>query len=386
MSRVMMRWCRGKAAWLLAAMLLAPAVAAAVDVTAEVLKLLKGNVEEQVLLTYIAGNDAPGDLNADQIIELKKAGATSAVLMALMKGGGSDFPFDLTDEHTVGKPVQHAAMAVYPVLRKGPVSVSTYLTLDEATDAKTIAIAEQGDGAVPVVVISNNGKLPVYISAGEVIYGGKQDRMIAYDVIVDAGKKLTVEVRCVEQGRWSGRNQDFASSKAMGGKRSRAAAQFKQQHDVWNEVAAQNSTVDGSAGTTSYKASLTKIDEGTEYAGYAGALMPALTGRNVVGMVVAIDGKVESIDIFGGPGLFEKLREKLLKAAVLDATSTTDEGKSAPGREAILQFYRTAMAADSEELKAYSGNRNAARKADHADTNENFDNAGKLLHRSLLAH
>lgn len=365
---------------------LCSAAQAETAVTDEVVKLLKASVGEDVILSFIRDKGAPAELDADRIIELKKAGATSAVLMALMKGSGAEFPFDLDGEHTVDKPGTHGAISVYPICRRGPVSVETYLTLDEATGAKIIKISEKGDGSVPVVVISNSGALPLYISAGEVIYGGKQDRMIAYDVIVEPGRDLTVEVRCVEQGRWSGRSQTFASAKAMGNKRTRAAVQFKNQGEVWREVAAQNRKLRASSGTGSYKASLSKSEVSESYSALASRVLPGLSGRHVVGMVVAVNGKVEAIEIFGAPGLFAKLKEKLLKSYVLDAQGVKDEKRTAPGKGEILDFYRKTMAAQAKELKKYGKNTNAARRAPHADANENFDSDGRLLRRSMLAN
>ena len=171
----------------------------------EVLKLLKANVGEEVVLAYLAREGAPAALTADGMVDLKKAGATPAILLALLggrkAGADGDFPFDLDKDHQVAKPVTHKLMAVYPILRKAPTMVGAYLTLEEATQQKSITVQEKGGGSVPVVVVVNSGRLPVYISAGEIIIGGKQDRVVAHDILVKPGVEVTVDVRCVEQGR-----------------------------------------------------------------------------------------------------------------------------------------------------------------------------------------
>ena len=217
-----------------------------VTVLKEVKKLLKAKVSEDVILAYLKKTQTTFNLSADEIIALKKAGATDAILKALIGetpvGAQDDFPFDLDETHQVGAPIAEGPMAVFPVYRKGPSAIESYLTLDEAIDQKVIILTEKGSsGSVPLVIIKNTGSLPIYISAGEVIIGGKQDRMVSYDVIIKPGKEMTVEVRCVEHGRWHAeRSANFSSGKSMGSLKTRTAVQYKDQGEVWSEVAKEN--------------------------------------------------------------------------------------------------------------------------------------------------
>lgn len=301
------------------------------SIVKEVEKLLKAKVGEDVIVSFIESKGKPAAVSAEEILELKAAGATDPVLIALLGGkrqGG--FPFDLDEQHQVQAPVVQGPLAVYPVLRKGPASVGTYVTLDEATERRIITITEKEGGEVPVVVIRNAGPLPVYISAGEVIMGGKQDRMIAHDVLVEPGKEIVVEVRCVEQGRWHGVNASFRSANALGGGKARFSVQFRSQGDVWHDVAAQNQAAGAQSPSGTYLAALSKPEVEAKYQGYARLVMPGLDGRNVVGAVVAINGEVQSIDIFASPSLFERMKEKIVKAAVLDVIGLKDSGAAPP--------------------------------------------------------
>lgn len=356
------------------------------NVIDEVTKLLNAQVASPVIEHYIEKHGPPETLTADQIVTLKKAGATEAILLALMSAKGSSYPFDLDDGHTVGKPITHGMMAVYPIYRKGPATVAQYLTLDEATDRKIITITEKGSGSVPVVILVNNGDLPIYISAGEVVLGGKQDRIVAYDVLVQPKKKMTIEVRCVEQGRWAGSKKAFVSAKAMGNKGSRLAAQFKSQRDVWAAVSENNSRASVQPSTGTYKATLTKGEVQKSAKAYAVAVLPKLTGRHLVGMIVAINGKVHSIDIFGNPGLFQKMKEKLLKSYVLDTIGVKDAKATPPTPEHILSFYNKTMELEAKKGKQYDANRNTRRVGKEASANESLDVDGHLLHRNFLAH
>jgi len=378
---------------LLAAALCLPSCAPAgdADVVKEVTKLLKAQVGETVVLSYIQKEGAPAKLNADAIVDLKKAGASDAVILALMGGAvavpvaSGDYPFDLDENHQVLKPVIHGPMAVFPIVRKGPAVKGDYLTLDEAVNQKLVTIREKGDGSVPIVIIVNNGKLPIYISAGEIIIGGKQDRIISYDVIVHPSRELPVEVRCVEHGRWQGGQVEFSSSPVMGGRATKSAAQFADQATVWREVAEQNETLAAESSTGSYKASLTKPEIEKAYEEYAKAILSTLEDRNVVGMIVAINGKVHAIEIFGSPRLFAQLKGKLLKGYVLDAMGEKDEKAPPPAKDKIVSFYQDTMKAQAQELKKYDENTNMKRESGAANASECLDKDGGSLHRSLLA-
>jgi len=357
----------------------------------EIIKLLKADVAEEVILAYIEKKGAPEELSASRIVDLKKAGATKGVLMALLGAEAGirmpgRYPFDLDENHEVGEPATRGLMAVFPILRKTPATVGEYLTLDEAMGRKVIKIEEKGGGSVPVVIIINTGRLPIYISAGEVIIGGKQDRMISHDIVILPGKEVTVDVKCVEKGRWHGPRVHFESAQAMGGLAARKAVQFAGQSEVWDEVAAQNVAAGAESSTGSYKAALTDPDVKRRYRELAEAMLPHLEGRRVVGMVVAVNGKVHAIEMFGSPALFSRMKEKLLKSYVLDTLGMQDQHANPPDKEAILSFYRSTMKERAEELKKYKENTNFKREAREATANDCVDAQGQLLHRSLLAH
>ena len=372
-----------------AAMLFIAGTAFAQDsqVAREVLRLLKADVGQDVIVSYLATRQGDERASADDLVLLKKAGANEAILLALLGklDSGSGFPFELDAQHEVLAPVIKGPLAVYPVVRKGPASVTEFLTLDEALDQRVITVREKDGGSVPVVVISNIGRLPIYLSAGEVVLGGKQDRMVAFDVLIERGRTMDIEVRCVEKGRWHGDKDEFSSAKAMGGRSTRVAAQFKYQEDVWHEVAEQNAHVGVSARSSTYNEALSKSDVEHEYNRYARSVIPALVGRQVVGMIVAVNGKVQTLDIFAFPSLFAKMKEKLLKAAVLDVIGIEDKMVRPAGREEIMSFYKRTVESKAEEGKTYSDNRNVRRENSTAIMNESSDSVGQMLHRGCYA-
>ena len=62
-------------------------------------------------------------------------------------------------------------------------------------------------------VLVNNSKRPLLLLAGEIVTGGKQDRVIAKDRIVPAGgDPVDLSVFCIEPGRWTESSEKFGAT------------------------------------------------------------------------------------------------------------------------------------------------------------------------------
>src|SRR5277367_948021 len=165
-------------------------------------------------------------------------------------------------------PVTYENISIFPVVASSEQDTSAFLTLDEGLSSGEIIVSEQGAAglartrdpqrrptpdynsgpAVNQLVLVNRSKRPLLLLAGELVSGGKQDRIIAKDRIVAPGADpLPLDVFCVEHGRWSAGSQ-FTEAKTIVHPSVRENAAVKQkQADVWASVA-QGSNVSGSAG------------------------------------------------------------------------------------------------------------------------------------------
>jgi hypothetical protein len=223
---------------------------------------------------------------------------------------------------------------------------------------RNIAVQEQvaiaGDGAeVNKVLVTNNSGKTLVLIAGEFILGGKQDRIVGHDCIVSSNNTpVPIDVFCVEHGRWqassiersrsgSGRGSNggmgsgepetiafIAATEVMAAPNVRANAQAKKsQSDVWSEVADKVSKnhVSTSTGTLNSVYSDKKVS--ARLNDYQRAIKVKFADKNIVGAVVAINGKLLSADVFASPQLFQAYQEKLLKSYALEAISA-DKGKS----------------------------------------------------------
>ena len=148
------------------------------------------------------------------------------------------------DDYVVSGPYGHANLAVYLVHGEDRIKGKTFLTLEEALAQKKVTVHETGN--VSELAIENVSLTEeVYVQSGDIVKGGKQDRVIAHDFIVPAKSgKMPIASFCVEQGRWRQRGGEsvaaFSESNAQLATRALkyAAKKSGSQEEVWQEVAA----------------------------------------------------------------------------------------------------------------------------------------------------
>jgi hypothetical protein len=201
------------------------------------------------------------------------------------------------------------------------------------------------------LVLVNRSKRPLLLLAGELVSGGKQDRIIAKDrIVAPFGDPLPLDVFCVEHGRWSA-GSAFNEAKTIVHPSVRENAAINQkQAEVWAAVtggsnvsaragsataalpkvsaAEINETVTVEAQTQSY----TKIYESRRVGSSVDTVVAemqrrfrretaGLKGERVVGVVVAYGGEVAWSDIFASSELFDAYWSKLLRSYAVEAVA-----------------------------------------------------------------
>lgn len=256
-------------------------------------------------------------------------------------------PVEAVDALSYGEPVAFHNLSLVPVTtsRKGP--FQEYTLLEEGIRAKTLAVRElAGNSAqaqVNALEVQNRGKHPVYLLGGEMVLGGKQDRIIQQDTVVENdGRWTKVPVFCVEQGRWHGQQMRFSASGALAHAKLRRAAMTGSQGAVWAEVARKNTQHQSQSSTQTYRRTIQNAALRARIASYLSELdrlLPRATP--LAGLVLAINGRIRIADLFGNPVLFGKLKEKLLAAYVLEALEEQVERGAKPVAKAEAQGWLT---------------------------------------------
>lgn len=278
--------------------------------------------------------------------------------------------FELDGDKTVLTPITYKNLTLFPVVAKKQKKTKNYLVLDEGMKSKDVRIIEKGDGGnVNKLMIHNRSEDPLFLMAGEVIIGGKQDRIIGKNTVIAPKSKISVPVFCVEHGRWDSRKADFQTANSLAHTKLRRSASFDGQSEVWAEVSAKNSLRSEDNATDTYRRIATGKGTKTTIAGYkkhfAKKLASLGDAKKMVGFVVAVNGKVVAIEVFGSSKLFHKLEGKLLNSYYVEAVdiAVPKNKPKAPTAKAVKEF--KAKGRNAKKSKVYS---NAA-----ADTVQ-FDN------------
>ncbi|MBI3099484.1 MAG: hypothetical protein HYY93_14840 [Planctomycetes bacterium] len=260
----------------------------------------------------------------------------------------------------------------------------TAIQVDLCGDGQTIQLQTRGGGdTVNTLLIENRSDKPVFIMAGEIVKGGRQDRTIAQDSIIPPKSgPVDISVFCVEHGRWQGQSSRFDSAGLCADNSVRQKALvMKGQSQVWQAVAEKNDKVakqiaarsDPIPGTEQTGIALEGAQTGTYLAGAShAAIQKRLDERlatilsrlsrheSVTGFVVALNGTVVGADIFAGPSICAKMQEKLLKSYVYDAeTSDVSAARQAPSSAEVAKFLNDVAAgkATIERRSRYGLNR-----------------------------
>jgi len=128
----------------------------------------------------------------------------AAGLLAFAAG----LPVAEADDYRISGPVVHENLAIYFVhgaSGSGPVP----LTLQEALANGSAQVRETGN--VNQLEVENTGDTEVFIQSGDIVKGGRQDRVLTVSLIVPPHSgRLPIASFCVEQGRWSARGAEDA--------------------------------------------------------------------------------------------------------------------------------------------------------------------------------
>ncbi len=242
---------------------------------------------------------------------------------------------------SVGRPYRVRNLMVFPLYVSRTGDDYDYKSLDEAIDRGYLDVLEKGEGRVSEISVENKSKYYIFLMAGEIIGGGKQNRVIAADVLLRPHSGMvSIPVYCVERGRWVVKTKRFYSENTIVTNKLRKLAQEKNnQADVWKEVTDVASANRVSSKTGNFQEIYADEEVQKRIKVYEDGLIRL--PRRTVGIVATVNNRIVGADIFCNEKLFDKLWRKLLKANSLDAVTDYDDAKKIPSwldRKAIAQF------------------------------------------------
>jgi len=265
------------------------------------------------------------------------------------------------------EPIRYENLTVFPVVSSSGYDTGVFLTLEEGLSRGDVIVREQGaetmvrdrdsrppgvqnyaGASVNQLVLVNRSKRPLLLLAGELVSGGKQDRVIAKDrIVAPEAEPLPLDVFCVEHGRWSAGSEFTSATTIVHPSVREQAAVTQKQGDVWASVTTGSTAervatapapqvsgedlsvaVESEAPTQSYK----KIYGSRRVAPSVDAMVreverrfrqetAGLKGERVVGVVIAYGGEVAWSDIFASSELFHEYWTKLLRSYAVEAVT-----------------------------------------------------------------
>jgi hypothetical protein len=303
---------------------------------------------------------------------------------------------------TISGPYTKDNLSIFLFHGKDTLPGKKFLTLQEALDQKKIVVHETKE--VNELSVENVATdVDVFVQSGDIVKGGQQDRVLAYDLIVPAKSgKMPIPSFCVEAGRWTQRGkEDVArfseSGKQAGTKDLKLAVNYARSQDqVWAKVReAQRKLGDRLGKVVQDKDSPTSLQLTLEdkqllaaLDAYQTSVQKEIEGKtDVIGFAVAINGKVEGAEVYGSSVLFKKLWPKLLEGCATDALAEKVEKKTfeAPTAELVKTFL-----ADAEKGKLSEKELSKRTQVLTNDTKgcimlETRDKAGAaVIHRSYI--
>src|SRR5712691_5819553 len=274
------------------------------------------------------------------------------------------------DDYRLEGPFTQGNLTVFLIHGKDKIKGQTFITLQEALVQKKVIVRETRE--VNELSIQNISREEVYVQSGDIVKGGAQDRMMAVDLILPPRSgRIPIAAFCVENGRWSKRGAEEAtvfnsSSNVVAGRDLKLAAKnAESQGEVWKQVAvAQDklsantgTRVNGAASPTSFQLALENKQVQASADSYVRALSGIVEGKpDVIGYVFAINGKINSADVYASSALFKKLWPKLLKSSAIEAVAELRRGEkfTAPPADAVKGFLDDSPKGSDEKQKDVS--------------------------------
>lgn len=229
-------------------------------------------------------------------------------------------------------------LRIYPVyakesFKKNFAGVGKYMSLFDALSKNKVRITEKTNGGtVNTLIVENLSTDTIIIISGDLVKGGKQDRIIQKDVLLEpkSGKK-NLPVYCVESGRWQEENRQSRSisytapavfneykEKGAVGLR-KVVAKEEDQQKVWDKVEELNKTNKTESSTKTYNALTNSATYKKDLDAYVSFFKNKFSDPSIIGVIVVTGDKIIGCDMFATHDIFAAQFNSLLHSYASEA-------------------------------------------------------------------
>jgi hypothetical protein len=300
--------------------------------------------------------------------------------------------------YQISGPFTHENVSVFLIHSKKQ-DQRQFITLDQGLKEGMVTVTEKDQEQISELQIENRSEQPLFLQEGDRIKGGKQDRTIfASLVIPPKSGKMPLPTFCIERGRWqegsAGKVFDATANAALAPKEVRQAAKIaKDQNQVWEQVRDERENLRRVVTTASFNGtSLNEAVDAPEAKKVSDDLAEALSGildkhDDAVGVAVAVNGKIEEVNIYPNHQLLGKLYPRLLQSYALQAAARKDKVADAKPLSSteVAQF----MKGDGKEKAKRTDEINPDNRLEVRDGENGYLCAtqyqGTVVHRQILS-
>ena len=246
-------------------------------------------------------------------------------------------------------------------------AASELVNLKEAIENKRFRITEKkpygrrdDGGAVNALTVQNKSENTVFLMAGDVVQGGRQDRVIAADMAIPPRTITDIPVFCVEQNRWNYKEDDqivedhiaqqnkkifaFTSYYNVASTNVRRSVTKKNQQEVWETVSQITSSNNATTDSKAYAG----LEQSEDYTHLRNQYLRFFenkfdTNSNIVGVVAVTGNEVLGADVFANPELFTKQYKALIHGYITDAITT---GAEVTASEERIEYFAKELEKD----------------------------------------
>lgn len=250
--------------------------------------------------------------NAETVMRASNAGTRNNITLMI-------------ENVTILDPLTYQNISIYPLkapqTEAAPVPKTAMLSFTDAIKTNSLQLRELASASVGMMQIRNLTQSDIFIAAGTIIEGGKQDRIFARDTIISRNSKewSDLAVFCCEADRWSTTPKEtHLQGEIASPMLKKVLYRQKGQWEVWNTIDAQKTSINDRA-TTSALQTAFSAQKYRDFLAEAAPAMGKMPDKNIIGIAVSISGKLELIELFNNPELFESNYRALMNSAVLEA-------------------------------------------------------------------
>ena len=218
-----------------------------------------------------------------------------------------------------------------PSLLKELKGMGNYTSLESGLKQNKIKVQELSDGGtVNMLRFTNVSKDTIIIGMGDIVKGGKQDRVIEKDILINPGQTIPVSVYCVEHGRWTaaagaGRNATASASftsyhSNINNAVRKSIVKDKSQSKIWEKVSEINAENGTATSTGTYTAVTQSAKYNSELEEYFREFTSSIAADpTIVGVLAVTGNRIIGCDIYGTPRLFKNNSANILNSYISEA-------------------------------------------------------------------